>query len=108
MSTRSSFPPRKTRLSMDAITIPDESVEEFVRFLKAKLEPEDFAELKEMLGQSKQSGDDDPDMTMDEPPDFKGKPKPGGTMVAADASSDASQKRFNQMFPDCARIKVWL
>lgn len=107
MSTRSSIPARKNRLSMDAITIPDKSVEEFVRFLKAKLEPEDFAELKEMLGQSKQSDDDEPEAASDEPAPFKAMPKPGGTM-AADASSDAARRRFNEMFPDCARIKVWL
>jgi hypothetical protein len=51
--------------------------------------------------------DDEPDVAIDQPPAFKGQPKTGGAM-AADASSDANQKRFNAMFPDTARIKVWL
>jgi hypothetical protein len=95
---------RQKRLSMDAIMIPDEAVEEFVRFLKVKLEPEDFAELKQMIGQNQQSDDDEPDMTMDQPPDFKNKPKPGGSMVAADARGQSYEDRF----PDAARIAVWL
>jgi hypothetical protein len=92
---------RHKRLSMDAITIPDEDVEEFVRFLKAKLKPDDFSELQEMLGQSQQSDEDEPEMTMDEPPEFK--PKPGGGMAA-----DARGKSYAEMWPEAARIKVWL
>jgi hypothetical protein len=89
-------------LSMDAITIPDEAVEEFVRFLKAKLKPDDFSELQEMLGQSEQSNDDEPEPTMDEPPEFKGKPKVGGSTVAADARS----KSYDERWPTAARIQV--
>ena len=58
---------RQKRLSMDSITIPDESVEEFVRFLKAKLEPEDFDALKQMLGQSQQPDEDEMETAKDEP-----------------------------------------
>jgi hypothetical protein len=91
---------------MDAITISDEAVEDFVGFLKEKLEPKDFAELKKMIGQSQQSDDDEPEAASDELPPFKGAPRTGA--MAADASSGANQKRFNAMFPDSARIKVWL
>ena len=102
MSTRSS---RQKRLSMDAITIPDEFVEEFVRFLKAKLEPEDFDELKQMLGQSQQPDEDEMEAAKDSPVPFRGMPRTGGTMVAADSRTDADIERYNRMFPDAARIK---
>src|SRR5579863_6543970 len=90
------------RLSMDAITIPDEAVEEFVQFLEAKLSPEDFASLKKMVGKSQQSDEDETEAANDTPPDFKG--KPGGEMVAADSLG----KSYSDRFPDTARIKVWL
>src|SRR5579863_9008403 len=92
------------RLSMDAITIPDEAVEEFIQFLEAKLSPEDFASLKKMLAKSQQSDEDETESANDEPPDFKGKPKPGDEMVAADSLG----KSYSDRFPHASRIKVWL
>jgi hypothetical protein len=97
----------RKKLSMDAITIPDEAVENFVAFLKVKLEPKDFAELKDMLGQSKHSededDDDEPDAAIDSPPAFKGQPKTGGGMAA-----DSQGRSYDDRWPNAARIKVWL
>ncbi len=92
------------RLSMDSLSLSDEAVSEFIEFLESKLVPEDFASLKKMLANSQQSDEDESEAANDEPPDFKGKPKPGGTMVAADARG----KSYAEMWPEAARIKVWL
>jgi hypothetical protein len=51
------------------------SIDELIKFLRSKLEPDDLAEAMMMLG----GGVDPQDAGMDEPPSFRGKPLTGGT-----------------------------
>jgi hypothetical protein len=89
---------RKKMTRDSEITIDDETMEKAIGFLKDRLSPEDLTELKQLLSRSDEEGASDGP----EPPDFKGKPKPGGTMVAADARG----KSYADMWPDAARITV--
>jgi len=85
------------RRAMDA-EIDEEKFNNAMAFLEEKLGQDDFGTLKKILGANK-----DEDMGEDEPPSFPGAPKPGGAM-AADSRDDS----YFKMFPDNARIKVWL
>jgi hypothetical protein len=89
------------RRAMDA-EFDDETMKNAMAFLQDKLGLEDFASLKKILGATNDE-DMDEDMSEDSPPSFKGMPKPGGAMAA-----DSRGKAYADMFPDAAKIKVWL
>jgi hypothetical protein len=95
------MPLTRKRRAMDN-ELDDETLKEALAFLQTKLGQDDFATLKKILGATKDE-DMDEDMGEDSPPSSKGMPKPGGAMAA-----DARGTSFSEMFPDAARIKVWL
>lgn len=75
---------------------------EFLRKLACELSAEEWAALGRRLR------DEDADRAEDEPPPFKGRPRPSGAMdarrrLASDASPSSS---FAERFPEAARIKA--
>ena len=98
----------------DSATGAGDPISEIKAFLKSKLSDADFAEVEKMLGEYGGMG-------MDDPADFRGKPRVGGTNVALDrlpprlrrqvidAISDQrsrSDAGFRARYPDAAKIGI--
>ena len=108
------LPDRNPVAAYDSATGVGDPVDQIKAFLKSKLSDADFAEVEKMLSEYGGLG-------MDEPADFRGKPRAGGTNVALDGLSprlrrqviDAvsdqrsrSEAGFLTRYPDAAKIGV--
>jgi hypothetical protein len=96
----------RRKLVYDAAQPGDrESAVSRIKEILAKLSADDRAELEELAGFMERAA-------MDEPPDFEGKPKPGGTMVPIykafseprPPAQDGALDSFLSRYPNAARI----
>ena len=81
-------------------TVDDDPHAKLKEFLAGKLSPEDMVLFEQLMGQHLAGGaDQDPKLkelgAADQPPDFPGMPKPGGTMVGGDKGKAKDEKMEN-------------
>jgi 8-oxo-dGTP pyrophosphatase MutT (NUDIX family) len=79
---------------------PPDPMEAIMTFLEGKLSPEDMAQLQALVGGGNSAQDD--------PPDFKGMPKPGGKMVGDEEKDEpeVEDTPLNKAAMDAALEKV--
>jgi hypothetical protein len=100
-----------TRMAFDEVDNTTEFARHILDFVHDKISEQDLAQLKKML-----QGDAAEEGAQDDPPDFPGKPRTGGTMVGdtfpaglrrrldAAAGTTSARGGFDARFPSAAKI----
>ena len=105
-----------TRLAADEVNKTAEFAGHILDFVRDKISEQDLAQLKKLLMGGEVDEAAPIKGAQDDPPDFPGKPRTGGTMVGdtfpaglrrrldAAAGTTSARSGFDRMFPSAKRI----